>query len=103
MEQQRILETLQAAVAYQLLGIGCDNNDAGLWHPGMARCLKRMIDEPDYRAVVLDTWSEVFEQRNGEMFEALRDILGGTQLWEDLVKASQSASATADTQRISKN
>lgn len=103
MEQERILETLQAAVSYQMLEINADNGDVTLLHPAMARCLKRMIDEEDYRAIALDTWSEIFKERNGEMFDALRDLLGGTKLWEDLVKASRSASLTADTPPTNKN
>lgn len=85
MEQERILDTLKAAVAYQLLDIGVGNGEVNLWHPTMTKCIKRMIDDSDYRAVVLDCWSEVFEHHNGEMFEALKEMMEGTKLWEDLV------------------
>jgi hypothetical protein len=104
METDRILETLKAAVAYQLLAAGSDAGEANLWHPAMTRCLKRMIDEPDYRAVVLDAWSEIFEHQNGEMYNALREMMEGTPVWEDLVvKARLSALPTVDTQRTSKS
>lgn len=104
METERILETLKAAVAYQLLSVGADAGETNLWHPALTRCLKRMIDEPDYRAVSLDAWSEIFEHHNGEMFDALREMLEGTPIWEDLiVRARLSALPTVDTPPTNKN
>ena len=104
MEQERILETLKAAVAYQLLEIGAGSGETNLWHPAMTQCIKRMIDDADYRAIVLDVWSEIFEHRNGEMYEALREMMEGTKLWEDLVQnASRSASPTGGTLPTSKS
>ena len=104
MEQERILETLQAAVAYQLLSIGVENGEVNLWHPAMTRCIKRMVDDRDYKAIVMDVWSEIFEHHNGEMYEALRELMEGTKLWDDLVvKSNLSALPMADTPPTNKN
>lgn len=104
MDQDRVAETLKAAVAYQLLTVAADCDQPRQWHPAMAHCIKRLVDDADYRAIVLDCWAEIFERQNGEMFDALKDMMEGTPLWEELVSLKRpSASHTDDTQRISKN
>lgn len=102
MDNEQILETLKIVVAYQLLSLSSEGGEERAWPPSMARSIKRMIDEPDTRAVVMDVWSQVFERNNGEMYDALKEMLGGTPVWDELTR-SQSASPTGDTQLTSKS
>lgn len=102
MDQERILETLKIVVAYQLLCLSSENDETRMWPPSMARSIKRLIDEPDTRAVVMDVWSQVFEHGNGEMYDALKEMVGGTPVWEELMR-SPSASPTGGTQLTNKS
>jgi hypothetical protein len=106
MEPERIAETMRAVVAYQLISQAAETNELLLLPAGAARLLQRIITEPDYRAIVMDAWAEVFEHGNGEMFDALKEMLGDTAIWDDLTNRSQTrqpASPMGDTPRISKS
>lgn len=102
MEQERILDTLKIVVAYQLLCLSSEDGETRAWPPSMARSIKRMIDEPETRAVVMDVWSQVFEHGNGEMYDALKEMVGGTPVWEELMR-SPSVSHTDGTRLTNKS
>lgn len=103
MEPERIAETLKAVVAYQLLVVAAEGDELLFLPAGGARLLHRIIAEPDYRAIVMDGWSEIFEHGNGEMWMALKEMIGDSPLWEDLMKQNRDASPTGDTPLINKS
>lgn len=106
MEQQRIIDTLLGVLAYHSLAGGSNTSEMTLMHPKVLANIKRLIDNAEYRAAVLDIYEEAFVQGNGEWFEAMKDLLGDEPVWSRLIediKQGVFATGTGDTPRISRS
>jgi hypothetical protein len=78
----RAHESLRAAIAYELLTMSAECDAEFTFPPALARSIKRIIDEPDYKAIAMDIWHETFVMRNGPLFEAMQQELEGEDVWE---------------------
>lgn len=90
MENQAIYEAMAAAMAYEMLSLHEHNNDARMYTPALAKCLKRMIDDRDYRSDTLDAHQEIFIRRNGELFDAVQELFGETKEWQEIMSLAAS-------------
>jgi hypothetical protein len=78
---ERAKEAWAAALAFELVSRGAEGRAGFLCSPALARCLHRLIGEPDYRAIAMDLWHELFVRQNAELLEQMKAELTGDDHW----------------------
>jgi len=71
-----------ALSAYQMLYRGSEDRIVVGLTPQHCSAIRAMLQDDNFKAVALDAWNEVFVEREGELYDAVRAAMQECGVWD---------------------